>query len=458
MKELYFFFFLLSIIIINLNSDERTYCNIAELNHGEKVEIVTSDMIAEWYVSPKGNDAFLGTINAPFRTLARAAMVVRPGQIIYLRGGRYDSNFFSSSYMVRIENKSGTKDQPIRLWNYPGETPVFDGHNLSSLNLRCSLYFSNCNNWDIRGIEVTGTPQYNNPDHGSAPCFSWWMNGCSNLRIERCSSHDNQGVGLRIDGDSDSVIIKNCDFFNNLDPYTYNSGNAYPGGDADGLDILVPVLGNYISVEGSRSWNNSDDGFDCYQNNAYVSFKNCWSFFNGRASGDGNAFKLGPHTENITAVPSRLLTNCLAASNKGCGFDYNNGRSAMWLFNNVSYNNGKAGFEFYFGGACIFRNNISFRNTPLHELSSTCVHDHNSWNGGVSVSDADFISLDVSLLSLPRSINGDLPYTEAFRLAEGSDLINSGINVGLPYSGSAPDLGAFENKNNNKKPLLSIGY
>ena len=29
-------------------------------------------------------------------------------------------------------------------------------------------------------------------------------------------------------------------------------------------------------------------------------------------------------------------------------------------------------------------------------------------------------------------------------LAEGSDLIDSGTDLGLPYSGSAPDLGAFE--------------
>jgi hypothetical protein len=31
-----------------------------------------------------------------------------------------------------------------------------------------------------------------------------------------------------------------------------------------------------------------------------------------------------------------------------------------------------------------------------------------------------------------------------FKLAEGSDAIDAGIDVGLPYVGSAPDLGAFE--------------
>ena len=32
------------------------------------------------------------------------------------------------------------------------------------------------------------------------------------------------------------------------------------------------------------------------------------------------------------------------------------------------------------------------------------------------------------------------------KLAEGSDLINAGVDVGLPYNGSALDLGAYENE------------
>ncbi len=37
-----------------------------------------------------------------------------------------------------------------------------------------------------------------------------------------------------------------------------------------------------------------------------------------------------------------------------------------------------------------------------------------------------------------------LPDITFGRLATGSDLIDAGVNVGLPFSGSAPDIGVFE--------------
>ena len=63
--------------------------------------------------------------------------------------------------------------------------------------------------------------------------------------------------------------------------------------------------------------------------------------------------------------------------------------------------------------------------------------------------DAQFTSLPDSattrlLLASPRKADGSLPDITAFHLAPGSDLIDAGIDTGLPYYGSSPDLGAFE--------------
>ena len=47
----------------------------------------------------------------------------------------------------------------------------------------------------------------------------------------------------------------------------------------------------------------------------------------------------------------------------------------------------------------------------------------------------------------PRQADGSLPNVDYARLVEGSDLIDAGttkLAVPIPYSGSAPDLGAFE--------------
>ncbi len=60
----------------------------------------------------------------------------------------------------------------------------------------------------------------------------------------------------------------------------------------------------------------------------------------------------------------------------------------------------------------------------------------------------------------PRKADGSLPDLKLLKLVSTSDLIDKGINVGLPYSGTAPDIGAFETVSNvaqvNQAPVISI--
>jgi len=74
----------------------------------------------------------------------------------------------------------------------------------------------------------------------------------------------------------------------------------------------------------------------------------------------------------------------------------------------------------------------------------------NTWTDGVSltVSDADFVLVDsaqcVTQMSASRQVGGALPEITAFKLASGSDLIDAGVDVGLPYNGSGVDIGYAE--------------
>jgi len=77
------------------------------------------------------------------------------------------------------------------------------------------------------------------------------------------------------------------------------------------------------------------------------------------------------------------------------------------------------------------------------------------------VSDADFQSMDTTGVSDIRKENGDLPDIPFLRLKQTSRLIDLGISVGLPYTGKAPDLGAFESILPtpiviNQNPVVSI--
>ena len=60
------------------------------------------------------------------------------------------------------------------------------------------------------------------------------------------------------------------------------------------------------------------------------------------------------------------------------------------------------------------------------------------------MSDAQFQSVSTSGWNAARQSDGCLPALPHLHLASNSTLIDKGTNVGLPYNGKAPDLGAFE--------------
>ncbi len=74
---------------------------------------------AVYSVAKSGNDAAAGTIEAPFRTISKAATVVRPGDTVNVRGGIY-------SERVIIYSK-GTASAPIVFRAMAGEIVILDG-------------------------------------------------------------------------------------------------------------------------------------------------------------------------------------------------------------------------------------------------------------------------------------------------------------------------------------------
>jgi pectate lyase len=69
---------------------------------------------------------------------------------------------------------------------------------------------------------------------------------------------------------------------------------------------------------------------------------------------------------------------------------------------------------------------------------------NNSFTLGLKPTDKDFLSLDEKELLQPRQSDGAFPAVTFMHLTEGSALIDSGVDVGLPFHGAKPDLGAFE--------------
>ena len=231
--------------------------------------------------------------------------------------------------------------------------------------------------------------------------------------------------------------------------------------NADGLNFEGVKSGASNTVRGCRFWNNSDDGLDVYDNDSYLLVENCWAWNQGyeedgvSVAADGNGFKLGPTTISAKSTVLRKVINCIAYHNQSWGYNQNGDALCnMELYNNIAYNNSfgsnwGGGFNFNVDGVAYYiKNNISYDDEPeAATLGVKTNVNHNSWDGSVSVTNSDFVSLDGSELALPRKDDGSLPDINFLRLAAGSDLIDAGVNVGLAYTGANPDLGPGEVQN-----------
>ncbi len=405
-----------------------------------------------YYVAPNGGDGNAGSVDSPFGTFDQAIRVAAPGDTIYARGGTY-----LRDHRLLI-NKAGTADSPIKLWAMPGETPVLDFSNnplpppqprdgdVGAVNEAVGIHFGAGSDWwHLKGLTIQNAPYYGVRVYGSHNIF------------EQLTLRHNKASGLEITGKEGLTpshnLVLNCDSCLNFDPQSN-------GEDADGFAAKFDTLGPGNVFRGSRAWSNADDGFDFWHAAPGVLVEDCWSFDNGFKrpewaaqtkgswGGDGLGFKLGAAAGQI------ILNRVVAWGNKSFGIDDNgNGcPSGVIIRNATLVNNAKDGNPVQISLDDKMPHTVT--NTIAFDLDGSNVtsfkgpvnHTFNTWNG-IGVSAADFESLDKDVLfaagTAPRSADGSLPRI-GLRLAAGSHLIDAGTDVGLPYLGAAPDLGAFE--------------
>lgn len=406
---------------------------------------------SNYFTSPAGNDNNNGSINAPFFSLNRAWQFVQPGDTVFMRGGIYAYTTQLQCYLV---GKSGTAAQPITLINYPGEVPVITkgpGYQNNNIHWRGGVFFSgNYTHW--KGINFTGFT------HGADPVtgFIWrglYIENANFNLFEELKSFWNE-YGFNLQDNSKGNTFLNCDAGFNWD---INTG----GGNADGFGfgyLTVTDPANPNIAKKCRSWWNGDDGFDGWtgtESGGVVIFDSCWSWNNGyypgtyNQAGNGEGFKMGGGGGSIPGMVQRIYKNCFAYHNANKGFEQNNYSAIAWIFNCIAFANANHGINInQTNQAHVIRNCASFSNAgSSYMFSPEDIRSNNSGSGSGdwdnNVDESDFLSLDSTGLGGQR-INGNLPYTNFLQLKAGSDLIDAGINVGIPFSGAAPDRGCRE--------------
>lgn len=256
------------------------------------------------------------------------------------------------------------------------------------------------------------------------------------------------------------------------------------GGNADGFSPKLDV-GDSIIFRGCRAWTNSDDGWDgylkttgtVYPDGITTILENCWAFHNGyywldgttTASENGNGFKMGGSALKDEAH-NFVVIKCLSFRNKAKGYDQNNNAGSMYLYNNTAHSNGdydfglnSSGVTYAAGAVLVVINNISLgiKGTSIRSGSSVTKLTNSFVNSSTS---ANYLSLDSADVTVMRGLDSSLPDLSYMHLqtSPSSGYIDAGTAlplvtyhgaVGVPYEGTALDLGAYETT-----PVAAVSY
>jgi hypothetical protein len=377
------------------------------------------------YAAPDGQTGAPATLAEP-TTLPDALTRVNTGGTIYLRGGRYA---LGSTLAL---SKDGTEGAPIELRVYPLDDarPVLDFSSMAESSSNRGLNLAG-DYWHVYGVDVFAA--------GDNCMFV----GSSHNTIEFSTFSECADTGLQLGGGASDNLIVNCDSYFNADSSLEN---------ADGFAAKLDVgTGNHFV--GCRAWNNLDDGWDGYlrpADNVTTTYERCWAIDNGKlkdgsvGAGDGNGFKTGG-SDDKDLRHNAVYEQCISAGNVHDGFDHNSNRGSVTILNCAAQDNG-ANINFStsnIAASLTVKNTISIGTRGEQSATATDV-TNNSWQDGLSAGASDFVSIDRALLKGPRKADGSLPDIDYLRLKADSPLRNAGIDVGLPFNGSAPDIGPFE--------------
>jgi hypothetical protein len=411
---------------------------------------IVSSYTANYYVATTGSDSNPGTFASPFKSLQKLFSVIQAGQLAYIRGGTYDGSYnpADATEGAKISSITGNNNLWTIIEGYPGERPIFDYNSFGpSSSQNKGIVIQNCSYLKFKNFEVTNVKQPTGANFALGITFSS-TNSNDHIIFENIDSHHNDGTGFYLRGNYTNVRFLNCDAHDN---YDLNTTGAI-GGNADGFGLEATTISTALTMLiNCRSWNNSDDGFDTWDNQGLVIFDNCWSYHNGYVpgtstpAGDGNGFKLGRMTASgRTGDTVRIVKNCLAVNNRTNGINQNQCNALFQVYNCTTSGNATRSYWFFtYDLPFILRNNLSY-NESAGIFLTNLIHDHNSWDSSVTVTSGDFVSVDDTQLINSRDSVGNLPIITAFHLIAGSDLINAGVEVGLPYNGAFPDMGCFK--------------
>ncbi len=401
-----------------------------------------------YFMAPNGNDKASGSKHTPWKTFSHANRKVKPGDIVYLRGGVHHVELVQLGQVGRPDaNKRNTysvglPNKPITWRSYPGELAVIEWKNMGKGGAKGPFSVT----WLFRLYKVKwnifkNLVIRNNPHYGGIAIVN-----SSNNVFENVHTYGHTGQGQAgVEAFNNKFLY--CTASNNYGPRANDGTNGQNG---DGFSFSS---GGENEFRYCMAYHNSDDGFDVWKSldnkleyciskkNGYVTDKNGKEIMpdadrDGRTDGDGNGFKLGGNKHK--GGGGNYVAYCLAYQNARRGFTLTGPiNKPCTLYNNTSFENGMYGFDLR-SNAHKAVNNLSYKDCAINDckteqfINGKVKAENNSWNLSTTLKESDFLSLD------PEKLGAGF-----LMLKKESSAANTGTKVSQRQSSKSSGLGAM---------------
>ncbi|MGC3991148.1 MAG: hypothetical protein QM796_16000 [Chthoniobacteraceae bacterium] len=130
---------------------------------------------------------------------------------------------------------------------------------------RVAAFWVTASNVTFKGFDVINVKENITTSNNQSIGFAIY--GGTSCTLNNVAVHDGECVGFYLEGASASNTFLNCDAYN------LTGINSYSYGNADGFGCHPNASGTGNVYNACRSWNNSDDGYDCLNAAAPVTFE-----------------------------------------------------------------------------------------------------------------------------------------------------------------------------------------
>jgi len=363
-----------------------------------------------YYIATSGNDSNNGTISSPWKTVKHVWRNSGGGDTVFVREGTYNE---SEIWLQASTRGKGIESQFWTLMSYPGEIATFTN----------SRFIADADYVCIQGLHLTGTSYLES--------VSW---GGMHERIEFLNN-DFSGETLPIRFMANNGLVQG----NKIQTTSPSHGIYVMHGDGN------IIRNNYVA-------NMNKHGIHIYDENKYnhtARITNLLVENNtviGSKSRSGIIISAGESTRLGIEIDGVVIRNNIVLNNAedGITIRYYGSVRNVDIFNNVIYGNRPYGLRIIAHDVdnVTIKNNIFASNRTHINVSSRLnnfVDSHNLYWQPSSIGSG--ATDDYAVYQDPLFVN----VTEYdFHLREGSPAIDAGVDVGIPYNGDFPDLGAFE--------------